>query len=67
MRVARVTEISATSSESFRDAVRKGVRHASETHRDVRSARVREQQVRMEDGRITEYRVNILVTFVPDD
>jgi flavin-binding protein dodecin len=67
MSVARVTEISATSSESFEDAVKKGVKRASETLRHVRSAWVKEQQVRIEDGRITEYQVNMMVTFVLDD
>lgn len=67
MSVARVTEISSTSSESFEDAVRKGVKRASETLRHVRSAWVKEQQVRIEDGTITEYQVNMMVTFVLDD
>jgi flavin-binding protein dodecin len=67
MSVARVTEISATSTESFEDAVRKGVKRASETLRHVRSAWVKEQQVRIEDGKITEYQVNMMVTFVLED
>jgi hypothetical protein len=67
MSVARVTEISATSSEGFEDAVKKGVKRASETLRHVRSAWVKEQQVRIEDGRITEYQVNMMVTFVLDE
>ena len=64
MSIARVTEISATSSESFEDAVKKGVKRASETLRHVRSAWIKEQQVRIDDGRITEYQVNMMVTFV---
>jgi flavin-binding protein dodecin len=67
MSVARVTEISATSAESFEDAVKKGVKRASETLRHVRSAWVKEQQVRINDGRITEYQVNMMVTFVLDE
>ena len=67
MSVARVTEISATSSENFEDAVKKGVKRASESLRHVRSAWVKEQQVRIVDGRITEYQVNMMVTFVLDD
>lgn len=67
MSVARVTEISATSSESFEDAVSKGVLRASETLRHVRSAWVKEQQVRVEDGKITEFQVNLMVTFVLED
>jgi hypothetical protein len=67
MSVARVTEISATSTEGFEDAVRKGVTRASETLRNVKSAWVKEQQVRVTDGTITEFQVNMMVTFVLDD
>jgi hypothetical protein len=62
--VARVTEISATSEQSFEDAIATGVKRASETLRELRSAWVKEQQVKVEGGRITEYQVNLLVTFV---
>lgn len=67
MSVARVTEISATSNESFEDAIRLGVARASETLRNVRSAWVKEQQVRIEDGKIASYQVNLMVTFVLED
>ncbi|MFD0980102.1 dodecin family protein [Tropicimonas aquimaris] len=67
MSVARVTEISATSTVGFEDAVRIGVDRASKTLRGVRSAWVKEQQVRIEAGEITEYQVNMMVTFVLDD
>lgn len=66
MSVARVTEISATSTKSFEDAVNLGIARASETLRNVRSAWVKEQQVRVEDGKITAYQVNLMVTFVLD-
>lgn len=66
MSVARVTEISATSTQSFEDAVNLGIARASETLRNVRSAWVKEQQVRVEDGKITAYQVNLMVTFVLD-
>ncbi len=67
MAVARVTEISATSTESFEDAIRHGVDRANATLRNVKSAWIKEQQVRLEGGAITEYQVNMLVTFVLDD
>lgn len=67
MSVARVTEISATSKKSFEDAVELGVERAAETLRNVRSAWVKEQQVRVSDGKISEYQVNLMVTFVLDD
>lgn len=62
--VARVTEISSRSTTSFEDAIHKGVERASQTLRNVTSAWVKEQQVHVEDGRVAEYQVNLLVTFV---
>ena len=67
MAVARVTEISSTSSKSFDDAVQKGVARASKTLRNVRGAWVKEQRVDVKDGKISEYQVNLMVTFVLDD
>lgn len=65
--VARVTEISAVSDDSFEDAIRAGVERASQTLRGISSAWVKEQQVQVTDGRIAGYQVNLLVTFVLDD
>ncbi|HSI97333.1 MAG TPA: dodecin family protein [Gaiellaceae bacterium] len=67
MSVARVTEISSTSSSSFEDAIQVGLERANRTLRNVKSAWIKEQQVRVEGGAITEYQVNMLVTFVLDD
>ena len=67
MSVAKVSEISATSSKSFEDAIQQGLTRASRTLRNVRSAWVKEQHVRCTDGRISEYQVNMMVTFVLDD
>ncbi len=67
MSIARVTEISATSSQSFEDAVKQGVARAADTLRNVKSAWVKEQQVRIESGKIVEFQVNLMVTFVLDD
>jgi dodecin len=64
--IARVTEISARSAEGFEDAIRVGVSRATLTLRNVTGAWVKEQQVKVEDGKITEYQVNLLVTFVLD-
>jgi flavin-binding protein dodecin len=65
--VARVTEISSTSTKSIEDAVTSGLDRANRTLRNVRSAWIKEQHVRLEDGKIAEYQVNMLVTFVLDD
>lgn len=62
--IARVTEISARSTISFEDAIREGVERAADTLRNVSSAWVKEQQVRVDEGRVVEYQVNLLVTFV---
>ena len=67
MSVAKVSEISATSSKSFEDAVQQGLSRASKTLRKIRGAWIKEQHVRCEDGKITEYQVNMMVTFVLDD
>lgn len=67
MPVAKVSEISATSSKSFEDAIQSGLARAAKTLRHIRSAWVKEQHVRCEEGRITEYQVNMMVTFVLDD
>jgi dodecin len=67
MSVARVVEISSTSEKSFEDAIAQGVARASKTLREVRSAWVKEQEVKLEGGRITEYKVNLKVTFVLED
>lgn len=67
MSVAKVTEISATSPKSFEDAIQQGLSRSAKTLRNVRSAWVKEQHVRCEEGRITEFQVNMMVTFVIDD
>ncbi|HEU4628636.1 MAG TPA: dodecin family protein [Gemmatimonadaceae bacterium] len=64
MSIARITEISATSSQGFEDAIRQGVARAAQTLRNVRSAWVKEQQVRIEGDRIVEFQVNLMITFV---
>jgi hypothetical protein len=67
MSIAKVSEISATSAKSFEDAIVQGLARANKTLRNVRSAWIKEQQVRVHDGAITEYQVNMMVTFVIDD
>jgi dodecin len=65
--VARVTEISARSRESFEDAIRVGLERANRTLRNVEGAWIKEQKVAMSDGRVDSYQVGMLVTFVLDD
>ena len=66
MSVAKVIEISATSPESYADATRRGVAKASETVRNIQSVWVKEQGANVEGGQVTEFRVNLMVTFVLD-
>lgn len=67
MSVAKVTELSATSNESFEDAVRQGVNRAMKTLRNVRNAWVKDLQVNVQKDGALEYQANILVTFVLED
>ena len=65
MSIARVTEISATSKKGFDDAVEEGIKRASSTLRNVKSAWIKEQSVDVgKDGEIETYQVNMMVTFV---
>ena len=67
MSVAKVSELSATSTKSFEDAIQQGLARAVKTLRNVKGAWIKEQHVRCTDGRVTEYQVNMMVTFVIDD
>jgi flavin-binding protein dodecin len=67
MSVAKVEEISATSKTSFEDAIQQGLARAGKTLRGIRSAWIKEQQVRVDNGRIVGYQVNMMVTFVLED
>jgi flavin-binding protein dodecin len=68
MSVAKVSEISATSTKSFEDAIQQGLARAAKTLRNVRGAWIKEQHVRCDaNGKINEYQINMMVTFVLDD
>jgi dodecin len=67
MSVARVTEISSDSNASFEDAIKAGIERANQTLRGIKGAWIKEQQVVVENGQITNYRVNMMVTFVLDE
>jgi flavin-binding protein dodecin len=67
MSVAKVSEISATSAKSFEDAIQQGLARATKTLRHIRSAWIKEQHIRCNEGKISEYQVNMMVTFVIDD
>ena len=64
MSVAKITELSASSSKSFEDAIEKGIKRANETLDNVEGAWVQDMKVTCKDGKVDEYRVNLKVTFV---
>lgn len=64
MSVAKTSEISSSSSKSFEDAVRIGIRKMSKTVENIEGAWVKEQKVVVKDGEVDEYRVTMKVTFV---
>jgi flavin-binding protein dodecin len=64
MSIAKVTEITSSSSKSFDDAIRQGVARASKTLDNIRSAWIKEQKVVCDGENIVEYRVTMKVTFV---
>jgi dodecin len=64
MTVAKVTEISARSPESFEDAIRKGLARAASTIQNIQGAWVKEQKVDFDGKKITAFHVNMKVTFV---
>ncbi len=66
MSVAKVIEISSTSSKSFEDAIASGIHNACRDVNSVRGAWIKEQKVAVEGGRVTAYRVNMQVTFVEE-
>ena len=67
MSVARITELSATSQTSFEDAIQQAISRATATLRGVEGAWIKDQNVLIEDGNITGYKVNLEVTFVLED
>ncbi|MDH3589518.1 MAG: dodecin family protein [Gammaproteobacteria bacterium] len=67
MSVARVTEITASSTKSFDDAVESGISRATKTLNNVAGAWVEGQKVVVDNGRVTEWRVTLKVTFILED
>ena len=67
MSVARITEISSNSDKSFEDAIQQGVARAASTLHNIRSAWIKEQEVEIDNGRITLYKVIMKITFVLDE
>ena len=67
MSVAKVIEIISSSKKSFEDAVTQGVAKAADSLHDITGAWVKEQSAKVVNGKVTEFRVNLKVTFVLKD
>lgn len=67
MTVARITEITSTSSKGFEDALTTGIKRATKTLQNVTGAWVQDQEVVVDKGKIKEYRVRLKVTFILND
>jgi len=67
MSVAKITEIQASSSKSFDDAIQTGLSRANKTLRNVTGAWIKSQKVVVDNGKITEYRVLMKVSFILQD
>jgi hypothetical protein len=64
MATAKITEIIASSSKSFDDAIASGLKRAGKTLKGIQSAWIADQEVLVKGDRISEYRVRMKVTFV---
>ena len=67
MSVARVTEITSSSPKSFDEALREGLARANKTLQNVTGAWIKDQEVVAKNGKITEYRVRMKISFVLKD
>jgi len=67
MSVAKVTEVIASSTKSFDDAVEQGVKRADKTLKNIKSVWIKDQKAVVDGGKITEYRVTMKVSFVLTD
>jgi len=67
MSVAKVTEITASSDKSFEDAIQSGISRAAKTLDNIQSAWIKDHEVEVRDGKITQYRVRMKITFILKD
>ena len=67
MSIAKTSEISASSSKSFEDAVRKGIKRFAKTIDNIEGAWIKEQKVIVKNGEVSAYRVTMKVSFMLKD
>jgi hypothetical protein len=66
MAVLKVIEILSNSDTSWEEATKKAVKHASKSLKNIRSVYVKEQSASVKDGEVTDFRVNVKITFEVD-
>ena len=66
MAIAKVAEVNSSSQKSFEDAIQTGISKVTETVKNVQGAWINEQKVIIQDNKITEYRVNLKISFLVD-
>ena len=66
MAIAKVVEVTSSSQKSFEDAIQTGISKVMETVKNVQGAWINEQKVIIQDNKITEYRVNLKISFLVD-
>ena len=64
MSIAKVTEITSSSTNSFDDAISDGIKRANKSLKNVTGAWVADQKVTVENGKISGYQVRMKITFV---
>ncbi len=64
MSIAKVTEIIASSNKNFEDAITQGIERANQTLKGIKGAWVKDQSVVVKDGKVTEFRVVLKLTFI---
>jgi hypothetical protein len=67
MSVAKVTEITSTSTKGFDDAVQAGIARANKTLKNIKGAWIKGMKVDIENGKVTSYRVDLKITFILTD
>ena len=67
MSVAKNIEITSTSAQSFEDAINKGISKACKTISNVKGAWIKEQKIKIDNNKVSEYRVDMIITFVLKD
>ncbi|MEO9510841.1 MAG: dodecin family protein [Flavobacteriaceae bacterium] len=63
MSVLKVIEVLANSDESWEQAAKNALEHASKSVKNIRSVYINEQSASVKDGKIDDYRVNVKITF----